>query len=345
MRTGSAGERGGFALALVVLLLFAIGVVAATGYQVVTGEFALATQARDGHRALTIAEAGLQRFLGERVGGMADSVGYAVSGGIATVTLRRLVEADSLNHLYYIRSEGTVVDPRGNRVPARRVVGTYAWHRRAPVPHAAAFLVSGGFLRVEGPSVVSGFDLAGSLACPLGGSAGTAGVGTAGSLSVVSGGIVNGNPASRSYFDYQAFYDLVGLRWQVLRSANFPVEFDGAPPNFAALPADSFPLVRYRGSLVATSAWSGRGALVVTGAFTPGAGFQWDGIVLAGSLAGNAPTDNPVIHGMLVAGLNGPNPYVELESGLFRYHSCNVYWANRALAYLEVVDNTVVEVS
>jgi hypothetical protein len=346
MRNARRGRReDGFALGLVVLLLFAIGVAAATGYQVVMTEFQLATQARDGHRALTVAGAGLERYLGERLGGVGDSVSYAIGGGIATVTARKLVEADSSNHLYYLRSEGTVIDPRGMQSPARRVVGTYAWHRRAPVPHVGALLMTGGLLRVEGPAGVNGFNMSPLGSCYVGGAPGTAGVGTAGSVITVSGGIVTGNPGSQSYFDYQAVYDAVGVRWDVLTSPYFPVEFDGSPPNFALLPVDSFPLVRYQGDLVATASWSGRGALVVTGRFRPSVGFHWDGIILAGELTNVYSGDAPLIHGTLVAGLNGTNPSVTIESGSVRYHSCHVYRASRALSYMEVVQNTLVEVN
>ena len=58
-------RRGGFALGLVVLLLFAIGVAGAVGFQVVQVESQLSNQAREMNLALSVAEAGLKRFLGE----------------------------------------------------------------------------------------------------------------------------------------------------------------------------------------------------------------------------------------------------------------------------------------
>ena len=60
--------RAGFALALVVLLLFAIAVAGATGYQIVHGAWRMAVQSTEGQTALGLARAGLQRFTAEQVG-------------------------------------------------------------------------------------------------------------------------------------------------------------------------------------------------------------------------------------------------------------------------------------
>lgn len=344
------GDEGGFALAMVVLLLFAIAVAGVTGFQVARNEFTLATQNRDSQEALIIARGGLQRFLGETVGVVGDSVSYAIGNGIATVTTRKVVEQDSLNHLYYIRSEGSVADARTPGFPAVRVVAEYAWHRLSPIPLKGALWVSGGITSLSrsasgGVASVSGLDQATIADCAGGGTAGAAGiVKGSGSVTVSGGATYTGTPPSSTYSGYQAMYDTTGIRWDILSSPNFPVDFDGAPPNFASLPSDSFPIVRYQGDLTANSLWTGRGVLIVTGSFTPGGAFQWDGIVLAGRL-GSVTWDTPNIRGMLIAGLNGANPDVTVETGAYRYHSCNAYKANRSLGYLEVVDNTLFEVN
>jgi hypothetical protein len=136
--------------------------------------------------------------------------------------------------------------------------------------------------------------------------------------------------------------DSLNLRWDVLQDPSFPFEFDGSPPNFAALPSDSFPLVRYQGNLAAGSSWSGRGVLVVTGMFDPTSSFNWNGIVLTGS------TDDVIqghIEGMLFGGFDGPNPYDQVDVLMdIDYNSCYVYAANRALSYLELVDHTIFDV-
>jgi len=344
--TGARGSpgRSGFALALVVLLLFAIGVAAAAGYLVVTGEFALAGYARDGQRARSVAHAGLQRFLGEYIGAIADSVAYAIGGGVATVTVSRLLAPDSANSLYYVLSEGQVTDQRFPDTPARRAVGTYAWHRREPVPHLGALVLTGGGLSVENAASVSGFDASDQTTCVGGGTTGTSGVGSAGGVTTVGGGMVSGNPPATQYPSANDVYEALGLRWDVLANPSFPVQFDGTPPDFGALPSDSFPLVRYSGDLTADSWWSGRGALIVTGTFRAASGFTWDGIILSGQLADVSDVAIVDIRGMLVGGLNGSNPSVRIGSGTITYDYCSVRRANRALGYLEVLRNTEFEV-
>lgn len=355
MRAGTQGRaegcaprgREGFVLGFVVLFLFTIAMAATAGYQVVSAEFAMAQSSRDGEKALVVARAGLERFLGEQVGSIADTVAYAIGDGVATVTTRKVMEEDSLNHLYFVRSEGTVEDPRTASDPARRVVGTYAWHRISPIPHVGAVLMTEGALSVRssffgGAAAVNGLDMATADTCAAGGTAGVPGVATSGSVSASGGGSITGNPPTvTSYVDFADVYDTLDIRWDILTDPNFPFEYEDALPDFPSLPADSFPLVRFNGDQTAHF-WQGRGVLVVTGRLTPGWGFSWDGIVLAGELA-TVSWYSPTVRGMLVGGLNDTQGSTQLQSGTYRYHSCNVYDANRALSYLERVDYAVYE--
>jgi hypothetical protein len=341
---GARGAQGGFALALVVLMLFAIAMAGVTGYQAVSTELVLSTQNRDGQKALSVARAGLQRFLGEQIGAVVgDSVSYAIGDGFAAVTTRRVVRKDARNHLYYIRSTGLVADPSAPANPARRSVATYAWHRLYPVPLKGALWVSGGTLELTsnawGPAVVDGFDHSTPSDCPGGGTAGTAGVVRGDSL-ITSGGTYVGNPDSVGYAGFSAMYDTVGIRWDVLSSPSFPVDFENAMPDFTGLPPESFPIVRFDGSYFGEG--SGRGVLIVGGTFWPGWG-SWDGIILAGTL-GPALFDFQ-LDGMLIAGLDGANPSVQLYAGDYDFHACNAAKASAALSYLEVVDRAIFEIN
>jgi len=342
-------ERGGFVLGLVVLFLFTIAMAATAGYQMVNTEFTLAQTAREGQKALVVARGGLERFLGEQIGMVGDSVSWAIGDGIATVTTRKVLEADTLNHLYYVRSEGTVADVRTPNDPARRVVSTYAWHRISPVPDTAAIFMTDHTLEVRGSARVIGLDTATVADCPGGGTAGIVGV-ASGGAAFEFGGEIDGNPTDVD-LGWTGFGHVVqdsNLRWDILSDPSFPVEFDGTAPDWSTLPADSFPLSRHVGTLVAGggSSWSGgRGTLIVTGRFRAEGSFRWNGIVLAGRLDETAPGDDPEILGMIVAGFNGDQRDEILESGTFRYHSCNVYAANRALSYMERVDHAVFEVN
>jgi hypothetical protein len=350
---GARGDRRGFALAMVVFLLFAVAVAAATGYQVVSSEFALARQNRDGQQALAVARAGMSRYLGESVGSIGDTVLYAIGNGVATITAKRVLIQDSLNYLYYVESTGEVDDIRTPLLPARRTVGTYAWHKLSPIRLRGAVWVSGGTTTLSNnwstTTVVSGTDAATPSDCSGGGTTGVRGVvkGTGG-VSVGGGVSLTGPaPTTLSYGSYDAMYDTVGIRWDILSSASFPVDFDGSPPNWGSIPADSFPIVRYRGNLNINSSWSGRGVLIVTGTLSCSgffSTFAWEGIVLAGRLGNIGTYCYPSVEGMLIGGMNAANPNATLR-GDYRYHSCNAYKANRSLSYLELVDNTLFEVN
>ncbi len=353
---GKRNGRGGFALALVVLMLFAIAVAGITGYQAVSTELVLSTQNRDGQKALTAARAGLQRFLGEQIGEVDDSVSYAIGDGIATVTTRRVLRKDPLNELYYIRSTGTVADPSAPANPARRSVGTYAWRRLNPIPFRGALWVSGGTLDLsydDGFSVeadLNGFDHSTSGDCPEGGTAGTAGLVRGGSVTTSStvgppplAGTYVGSPDGMGYPGFNAMYDAVGIRWDILTSPSFPVDFENTMPDFTMIPADSFKIVRFDGDLTQHFT-NGHGVLIVAGTFVPGFNFSWKGIILAGAL-GDVPFYDPIVEGMFIAGLNGSNPDVTLRSGKFNFNACNAYKADAALSFLELVDRTIFEIN
>ena len=326
----------------VLLMLFAISISAVTGYLAVSSEFSMSNHAKEGAEVIAIAHGGMQLFLADQTGVVGDSVVYPIGLGIAIVTSRKLMEKDSLNHLYYLRSEGTLNDIRTPGAPvARRVVGAFAWHRLNPLAHRAAVIISAVEIDANDPSggEIEGDDHSLPTDCSGGGTAGI--TGAIAKDRVI--GNVDGNPR-REMLEWVVSEDMadsLGLRWDVLQDPSFAFEFDGSPPNFASLPSDSFPLVRYQGDLAPGSSWSGRGVLVVTGMFDPTPSFYWRGIVLTGS------TDDIIqgdIDGMLFGGLDGPNPYSEVEVLMeVEYNACNVYAANRALSYLELVDNTIFE--
>ena len=157
------------------------------------------------------------------------------------------------------------------------------------------------------------------------------------------GGALNGlNPQQFDVGDAAAFFDSVAVRWEALADPNFPIPFDGDWPDFSGIPLDSFPVVRVNGNLNAGNTRDGRGLLIVTGALTVSSGFDWDGIILAGSSPFLIPSSgNADIRGMVVIGLNG-SPQVELELDHTRIHFCYDYAraANRSIAYFELDDDT-----
>lgn len=351
VRAPGPSARGGFVLMLVVLMLFAISVAGAAGYLIVSTEFNMAKHAGQGAEALSVARAGLQRFVAEQLGVVGDSVSYAIGDGVALVTRRRVAQKDSITDVYYIRSEGTVLDVFTPATPARRVVGAYAVHHRRPLRHHAAFMVSGNAAYAEvysgSPGVISGNDHSTDPSCPGSGVppvAPTTGAIAGMTTGTVNGGTLQGSPPGEAWSGgFAAAYDSVGLRWDILSDPTFPVDFDGVLPNYASIPADSFPVVRVHGYFNPGSSWSGRGLLIVNGELDAASGFVWEGIVLAGSMD---DIHEATIRGMLVAGLDGPNPYTSVYwRGSIRYYSCLVSAANESLSYMELLENTIFEAS
>lgn len=342
---GPDSRRGGFVLVLVVMMLFAISVAGATGYLVVNTEFTMATQASQGAEAVTVARAALQRFAVEQLGVPGDSVSYAMGSGVAMVTTRKVLTVDSDTDLYHIRSEATVFDPLSPATPATRVVGAYAYHQRRPLRNFAALVVAAEAAYAQNSSgVIDGDEHSSSSDCSVGGGPDITGAIARVNTGQISGGSLDGSPNGRTWpGGYSAFYDSIGIRWDVISNPSFPVDFDGVMPNYGSIPSDSFPVVRVHGYFNPGSSWSGRGLLIVNGELDASSSWTWEGIVLAGAVD---DIHEGHIRGMLVAGLDGANPYNTVYwRGTIRYYSCNVYRANESLSYLELVENSVYEVS
>lgn len=359
------GSRGGFALAVVVFLLFAVGMAAATGYAVVSLEADMAGQASESAEALVAARAGLERFVGEHLGIPPDSTLYAVPNGNAVVRPRRIATVDAAEgiDLYLIKSEGTVVDPVNPESPARAVVTEYARLHTRPLGRNAAILLSYSNVTVSKWGQIRGTDSSSPSACVESGSEAVPGIVHRGTASITlpgwdslslpytssppgwgGSGAVAGVPyAVGALADHPSLYDSVGLRWDVLTDPDFPIAYDGSPPNYPSLPSSEYPVVRYRGNLYAGSAWSGRGVLIVTGTLSFGGGFFWDGVVIAGNLA---DTNRLFwIRGMLIAGMDGSGTSISFDGyPLVFYDVCSVLAASNSLAYFEPVDGTWWEV-
>jgi hypothetical protein len=245
--------------------------------------------------------------------------------------------------VYFIRSEGTVADALSPNTPARRVVGAYAYHRKRPLKHWGAMVVAAEEAYSYGIDAdIDADDHNSPGDCAGGGLPSITGIIARTSAGTQAGGELEGSPDQETWSGgFSEIYDSVALRWDILSDPNFPVEFDGTPPNFGSLPADSFPVVRKIGPLAPGSSWSGRGVLIVTGLFDPTPSFSWNGIVLAGELDDINQGD---IRGMLVGALNGSNPQSPVYwYNTIRYYSCYVHAANESLSYLELIENSEFE--
>ena len=330
--------RGGFVLALVVLLLFGIGVAGAAGYQVVLSEALLSVHAKETQTALSIARAGLRSYIGKQIGIHDDTVIYSIEGGDAVVTARLVSVIDDFQTLYLLESEGVYTDPTFTGSPARRTVFQYAVKREVALNHVAMMTQVTGDLYVEENAHVDGDDGASSGACTqsqvdiIGVLMGS------GSLSIEDEDPVEGNPDWDYAGTSSAALDAIGIDWAVLTDTNFPVDYEDTWPS-CALPADSFTVTRFNGNLSAPSSVCGQGVLIVTGDFTGGDGFQWDGILLAGHIV--TTNNNYRIDGLVVGGLDGNGTLTRLDDNThIDYHRCYAFQAGKRLSHFELVGST-----
>ncbi len=335
-------EEAGFALALVVLLLFAIAVAGATGYEVVRSEAFQAQQSTEAGQALAVAQAGLQWFMGNHRGVLPDSAVYSINGGTAVVRPRRIASLSTYVDLYLVTSEGTYTDPRFPEVPARRVVHQYGRYVRMPLEILAPLVTTADRVRVRRSGEVDASDHASPGQCVGAPRPTIAGVVARNELEVRSGGSVVGNPPGLLLGSFQTIVDTMDLAWDVYTDPDFSVDFDGTWPNFAALPSDSFPVIRVKGNFTPNWRRSGRGVLIIDGNLNiPAFSFwSWQGIVVAGRIQNTGRWDFFWIWGMLVGGLGRQMQNLDLDRGSVSHHSCYVQSAALSLARIEPLDNT-----
>lgn len=334
-------DEGGFALALVVLLLFAIGVLGTTGYQIAVAASDLATQKNEAQHAQSIARAGLQQYMATQLGVPTDTVTYSLEGGDAIVTSRLIARTSDVISLYMVKSEGVYLDPVSSSSPARRTLYQFAEHRQVMLDFDAVLVMASGSVLVNSGGLVDGGDFAGAGECEqaqlnIGGV--LLGSGTA----TYSGSDVDGSPDSLSVGSYEAVIDSLGLTWEVFTDPNFPVDFQDQWPG--ATYADSFKVTRFSGDLSATSAESGSGLLIVQGNFRPGYEFWWKGIIMAESMtpntAGKGTGKTFWLEGVVVTGLDNLSLNLTLaKEANIEFERCWAYEAASKVAYFRPVKN------
>ncbi len=331
--------RGGFVLALVVLLLFGIGVAGAAGYQVVLNEALLSVHAKETQTALSIARAGLRSYIGKQIGVHDDTVTYSIDGGDAVVTARLVSRIDDFKTLYLLGSEGVYTDPTFIGSAARRTVYQYAVKREVALNHLATMTQVTGNLDVWPNAHIDGNDDAGVAACEQASVDITAAMMGSGAATVLGGDPTDGpDPEVVSLGSAAAALDAIGIDWAVLTDPIFPVDYEDTWPS-CALPADSFTVTRFNGNLTTPGSVCGQGVLIVTGNFTGGVGLQWNGILFAGYIV---DTDNDYrINGLVVGGLDGNGTATAFRNDThIDYHRCYAFDAGKRLSHFEPVGST-----
>lgn len=357
--TRRTGREGGFALAMVVFMLFAAAVAGITGYQIVSTEATLADGNENQEEALQVANAGIQRYIGEHIGVPSASTYAAVGDGSVTVTPLKVAKLNDSTDLYLLTAVGTVTDTRYPTNPATRTVYQYAKLNRRPVKAKAAFMSIQPTISLGNNSaVVDGsayFSVNANTDCPSGDNADVGNnnsVGGSGNGGNANSTAVNPTGSSVAYTQIATtaagVISAAGLRWSVLVDPTFPIPYDGQWPNFNSIPADSFPVIRVTGNY--TLDRNGRGALIVTGTFMTSSAYTWKGIILAGAHVNtnnagsyeSATGNGDAVQGLVVTGLNGTT-----VSGTQTINRLQVYnypcWirrANLSLAYLSPVSRS-----
>ncbi len=350
---GACQGPAGFALAVVVFLLFAIAMASATGYAVVSLEADMAVQDEERTEASRIARAGLERFFGEHLGLPDDTVTYAIGSGSAVITARRMAPVDAADgiYLYLVESEGQVTKLAGATSPASVKVRQYAQLHSEPIARTAAFVSSFASISLTGDIIVEGRDFSTGSACTIDGED-TNGIARRGTISTACKfsswcPSVTGSPSANAVLSsHSEVYDTAGVRWDILTDATFPVDYDDEIPASWTLAADEYPVIRWNGNLAAASSHSGRGVLIVTGNLSiSGWGFNWEGIILAGDVSNNSSTVALMtIQGMLVGGLNGSGggslSWNNFIGPRIYYDACHALGGSNALAYWDPLEGT-----
>jgi len=350
MRKGCT-ERGasGFALVVVVFLLFAIGVASATGYTVVSLEADMSVQGEEATEARTIARAGLERYFGEHIGIPTDTTVYAIGNGTVYVSARRVAPADAADGVwsYVVTATAEVSNLSSAEAPARATVRQSARLHEEPIARTGALLASYANLDFDGNVDVSGLD-AGGGTCP-GSSENIHGVAHRGSL-VTSGpaNVVGAPTPGVDLGSHSAVFDTAGIRWDVLTDPTFPVDHVNSIPGWG-FAAEDYPVIRWEGNLNAGPWHSGQGVLIVTGELAVNFLFIWEGVILAGELdSSSSGFDWLQVRGMVVGGLNGGGPNLTYDNSIrgpdVRYDRCAALAGSNALAYWEPLQNTLEEI-
>jgi len=343
--SGPASGQEGFALAMVVLLLLAIALTGAAGYQVVSTEAFQSQQATEVSQAFAVAQGGLEWFTGSQRGAVPDTTTYSMNGGTAVITTRKVATLSNEEDLYLVKSEGTYTDPRFPAIPATRIVSEYAIYHKVPVNVMAPIMTTARRTTVEQNGRVYGADLATSGSCTTAVGATIAGVVARGNARESGTGVITGNPQWINLAQFAVVVDSVDTAWDVYSDPDFPVDYDDSWPGSAWFNAhpDSFPVVRVNGNF--SPSWSkwGRGVLIVTGELriNQWSFWTWHGIILAGDIANVDRRSYSNIHGTLVVGMGSQmrNNW-DIDGGTFQYHSCYVEKAGISLAHLSPMENS-----
>lgn len=368
--TRSLENRPGFALPMVVLVMFLLVGAVASGFAMLSGERAADDSTLQSETAFGLAETGLQQGLRNRTGlGLAavpgagaESVRVNLDGGYADIITTRLRAAvgTTVPALFLVRSRGVNTGTgTANAGNAMQMASAFATFQEMTMTVQSSMTGINGINKAGNSGIISGVDQ-----CPVGsGGSGT----TLAAVAVPADpgftgqpGPLEGNPKVDSIGNTpEEAADAVPFNWDAIVNGDaITPDFD-VPANGSGFPTQTWftnnpnqwPVIIVRNGPYPNSLFtltiSGRGLLIVFGDLRlNGSQAGWNGIILVGGSLRSDGTNE--VQGATITGLNVKLGYSVDDNDVndlngtkqFLYNSCNVNQSLSAMGSLRVYQNS-----
>jgi len=358
----------GFILATTLLVMTLLTVMLTAAFIMVSAEFRSTGSSFSLARSLNLAQAGLHAYFASThtLGTGYDSINYTFPGGYARVVARRLRDTTSTaRELWIVYATG--VDTTRSLLSVgggRRAVASLAYRPRQ-VPARAAMVAANGINVTASPLGVVGNPLNGDnasigdawvIGCTEPAADDTAAVTTA--PPGYSQSTPGNNPTGTVQLlaSYTAVTDSTLINWARVVAGDLLPDHRNTlptpcPASFPAGDSDHCPYLSYYWNIpvTVTNAGSGasRGLLIATGDVTMAYGSHWDGIIIAGGRF-VADTNNYVVHGMVISGLNCATGSCPLQTrirrgGTVQWDWCYTHAAISGFASLAPISGTFMD--
>lgn len=351
-----ATSHSGFALVGALIAIVGLTALATAGFLVSDTDYRVSTNHRTSTNAFYVADAAWNQYLGTQ--GVPDpQQSYTFGGGSAAVRSRRLLEIGNGRTLYEVAADGTrPVAPSG---ASRRTARSVTLYTPLPINVPGAFTAVNGLRKNGMAGTISGDDAAPPGLCPgttasYGNRPSIAGVAVPPNGYTQMGGgtgnnqnlVPEGDPPVADTLSSLELVEFSGLDWEGFVSEDkitpdyvIPAE---AWPDYSSVPVDEWPVIHVTASSYNLApGHSGWGTIILDGDVSMNGDFEWRGLLLAGGRLVSDGTQE--IWGAMYTGLNlltgGTVQKSEVGNGykVFRYHSCNIESAARAMGWLSEI--------
>ena len=339
----AARSQRGIALPMTIFIVTLLTITLAAAFARAAADREIAVEADKTVGVLTLAQSGVQRYLGYRTTSPpdGDSVRFNLTGGYADVVARVVQKLDTARITYIVRSTGYVIVPAlGPASRARRTVAQFVAWGATPMRRVAAYVAANGVRdRAGGQVQIRGADSCGTAA-PVGSVRGSTGSSLTTGPRYTPNPVISGSPV--------AVADTTGVDWTSIANGAFQPDLQ-YPANTTFSTADATYASRKVNGDATILNVTGTGLLIVTGNLTTTGYSGWKGIVLVGGTLNLTTTAQSHFYGLVISGLGGP-PYTNTSLGgpgggkyLFDYASCEVARALANIGGLVAIPNAWVD--